>query len=461
MKPPTTYIVTDLGFGDAGKGTIVDALARRHKADLVVRYNGGAQAAHTVVTPEGRSHVFHQFGAGSFLPGVETFLSRFMLVNPAALFLENEDLVQAGAEDAIDRLHVDGRALVTTTYHVIANRLREYARGRERHGSCGQGIGETVEDFLAYPDRVLRIADLRDEATVREKLRWVRELKRTQLAAAIQSLEDPEDHALEMIRLLEDDAEFEETLAIYRDAADCFDITGPDFLRKRLGRGDQVIFEGAQGVLLDEDKGFHPHTTWSHTTTRNARILLAEADCRGPIEAIGVLRAYHTRHGAGPFPTEDVELTRTLVDRHNPTNNWQGRFRVGWFDLPLAKYALANAEGIDSLAVTCLDRIAECGEWRVAAGYRDGEDWLRTLPAAGTLEEQESLGRRLQNVVPLCQKANPNPEVHANWISTQLGVPLSVLSYGPSAGDKEFVAGRAVAANLPLPVATAVCRAAA
>jgi adenylosuccinate synthase len=444
MTRPTAYIVTDLGFGDAGKGTLVDALARRHGADLVVRYNGGAQAAHTVVTPDGRSHVFHQFGAASFLPGVETFLSRYVLVNPAALFLENEVLVGAGGPDALERLYVDGDALVTTMYHVIANRLREYARGGGRHGSCGQGIGETVADFLACGERALRVADLHCEATVRDKLSWLRELKRRQLEPLRRQLElSAAGEALDMVRLLNDDDEFEATIALYQEAAGCFHVTGPDFLRRRLLQGDRVIFEGAQGVLLDEDKGFHPHTTWSCTTTRNARALLARAEFDGPIQAIGVLRAYHTRHGVGPFPTEDGDLTRTLVDRHNPTNTWQGAFRVGWFDLPLAKYALRCAEGIDSLVVTCLDRIAECGEWKVAVGYREGDAILRGLPRAGTLEQQESLGQRLRQVVPQYQTTDANPETHAAWIARHLELPLSVLSYGPTAGDKVFCEGTA------------------
>lgn len=439
MTTPTAYIVTDLGFGDAGKGTLVDALARRHGAELVVRYNGGAQAAHTVVTPDGRCHVFHQFGAASFLPGVETFLSRYMLVNPAALFLENEELVRAGAPDGLGRLHVDGEALVTTMYHVIANRLRECARGAGRHGSCGQGIGETVADFLADGEHALRVADLRCESTIRNKLSWLRAQKRTQLVEIRHQLEaDPSEHALDMIQLLENDDEFEVAVALYREAADCFHITGPDFLHRRLQCGNPVIFEGAQGVLLDEDKGFHPYTTWSHTTTRNARALLAQAEFAGPTQAIGVLRAYHTRHGAGPFPTEDQNLTRTLVDHHNPTNTWQGAFRVGWFDLPLAKYALRCAEGIDALAITCLDRILECGEWKVAVGYREGETILHSLPRAGTLEQQEALGQRLCQMTPQYRAANADPETHAAWMARQLELPLAVLSYGPTSEDKVF-----------------------
>src|SRR5579862_8351378 len=133
-------LITDLGFGDSGKGTLIDALARRQNARMVVRFNGGAQAGHTVVEAGGRQHVFHQFGSGTLLPGVETYLSRFVLFNPLALFWEEQSLRGLGVTDAYQRLYVDERALLTTPYHVLANRLREYARGARRHGSCGLGI---------------------------------------------------------------------------------------------------------------------------------------------------------------------------------------------------------------------------------------------------------------------------------------------------------------------------------
>src|SRR5215831_1774195 len=145
-------IVVDLGYGDAGKGGIVDWLCHRAArvaaggpVHTVVRFNGGAQAAHNVVTPDGRHHTFAQFGSGTFTPGVRTHLSRFMLVDPLALAAEAGHLASAGIPDPLGGLTVDRAALLTTPYHRAANRAREVARvAAARHGSCGMGIGETA-----------------------------------------------------------------------------------------------------------------------------------------------------------------------------------------------------------------------------------------------------------------------------------------------------------------------------
>ena len=141
------YVVCGLGFGDEGKGSVTDFLCSsrsRDPAHAVVRFNGGGQAGHNVVTADGRHHTFAQFGSGSFTPGVRTHLSRFMLVDPLALAAEAAHLIAAGVPGALGRLTVDRDARLVTPYHQAANRARELARGRDRHGSCGMGIGETA-----------------------------------------------------------------------------------------------------------------------------------------------------------------------------------------------------------------------------------------------------------------------------------------------------------------------------
>src|SRR5688572_14625628 len=175
-------ILSGLGYGDEGKGTWTDFLARTEQVHTVVRFNGGAQAGHNVVTPDGRHHTFAQFGSATFVRGVSTHLSRFMLLNPLRLRREDAELRALGVSDALDRLTVDWRALVTTPFQVAANRLRELARGDARHGSCGMGIGETMEDWLAFGDRMLVAGDLAVVDTVRTRLLAIREIKRQQLA---------------------------------------------------------------------------------------------------------------------------------------------------------------------------------------------------------------------------------------------------------------------------------------
>ena len=141
-------LITDLGFGDAGKGGLVDHLTRVTGAHTVVRYNGGAQAGHNVITPDGRHHTFAQFGSGSLVPGTRTYVSRFMLLDPLAMLAEERALQGLGVRDALARTAIDRRALITTPFHVAANRIKEVARGDARHGSCGMGIGETMADQI-------------------------------------------------------------------------------------------------------------------------------------------------------------------------------------------------------------------------------------------------------------------------------------------------------------------------
>src|SRR5688572_10125316 len=129
-------VLADLGFGDAGKGSITDYLVRETGAHTVVRYNGGAQAAHRVVTPDEREHIFAQFGSGTFVPGVKTLLSQYMMIDPVAMLNEEEHLYNlgAGVDDAFDRTFVHENAIIITPYHRIVNQLREEARGVARHG---------------------------------------------------------------------------------------------------------------------------------------------------------------------------------------------------------------------------------------------------------------------------------------------------------------------------------------
>jgi len=438
-------VLVDLGFGDAGKGTLTDALARRYDAGLVVRYNGGAQAAHAVVTAEGRDHIFHQFGSGTLIPDVATLLSRHMLVNPLTLFWEEQDLQQIGVTDTLDRLYVARNALLTTPYHVIANRLREYARGDGRHGSCGLGIGETVADTLQYPaDRIPRMGDMADASAIRCKLIWHRDQKRAELSETIASLcrcSDLPPTIAGAIADLESDEELETAVEVYTHlAARLHLVDDRPFLAAHLRRPGCTIFEGAQGILLDQDWGFHPHTTWSDTTPANAFTLLRTADFTGTSTVLGILRAYHTRHGAGPFPTEDPALTAALPDPHNPSNPWQGDFRAGWLDLSLARYALQVAGHVDALAFTCLDQLSALDRPKCGIGYHapDGAPFTLLPGARECLEQREALGIALRSVTVTYRDMPSCPECYAAEVAAELRLPLAITSWGATAADKRF-----------------------
>jgi len=362
-------IVVDLGFGDAGKGTVVDHLCRVAAAGgapvaAVVRFNGGAQAAHNVVTDDGRHHTFAQFGSGTFA-GAPTHLSRYVLVDPLAFATEAAHLAALGVADPFGGLTVHRDALLTTPYHAAANRARELARGDARHGSCGMGIGETAAYALAHPDRAPRVGDCERPARLRRLLTELRD----RLAAELSGADEPTGAWTTVAGTSVAGTSVARTvgtgLGPVPAIEDCVEVFGQFARAVRLvddrhladlARVGSVVFEGAQGMLLDEWHGFHPYTTWSTTTFANAEKLLCDAGVPGgDARRLGVLRTYTTRHGAGPLVTEDAALTAALPDRHNGTGRWQGAFRVGHFDAVAHRYAVDVAGGVDAVALTHLD----------------------------------------------------------------------------------------------------------
>ncbi|MFI7665226.1 adenylosuccinate synthetase [Nocardia sp. NPDC049526] len=401
---PSHIIVLDLGFGDAGKGATVDWLCSPEAGpavSAVVRFNGGAQAAHNVIA-DGRHHSFAQFGSGTF-SGVPTLLSRHMLVEPIAVASESRQLAALGVRDPLSLLQIDGRALLTTPIHIAANRAREDARGSSRHGSCGRGIGETASYALEY-----------DAPTVSDCLRPdVLYAKLQAMAAHYGPLIAPSAHRYEAIRDLVD---------MYREFAAAVRIVDGTELARLAQRG-RLIFEGAQGVLLDEWRGFHPHTTWSTVEPRNARALLAEIGA--PAYTLGVTRTYMTRHGAGPFPTEDP--TMTISEPHNTTGPYQGHFRRGHLDPILLRYAIEVSGGIDGLALTHLDAP---GTGYAATGYATTRGVIDRLEPGRwqDLDRQRDLTALLTTADPLLTAVPADP---VPWLERQLGAPIVLTADGP------------------------------
>lgn len=436
-------LTVDLGFGDAGKGSIVDFLTRFYGAHTVIRYNGGAQASHRVVatTADGQTtqeHVFAQFGAGT-LAGAATHLSRFMLLDPLAMLTEAAHLQALGVIDAFQRTTIDEAALVITPFHRAVNRLRELLRGADRHGSCGLGIGETVADHLAYGDQAVVAGDLRHRDRLYRKLAFVRRVNLAKLQPYQAQLAICEQAAAEWA-LLRDPAWDEWLLDAYAGFVAQAQIVSSHYWPALLAQPGTVVFEGAQGVLLDEWRGFHPHTTWSTTTLVNAEQLLKEAEYGGKVTRVGITRAYATRHGAGPFVSEDGALTARLPDACNGFGAWQQGFRVGWLDLVLLRYAIEMVGPLDYLAVTCLDRLAELDEIKLCTHYTlDGSPCERLVPSpvAQDLDYQAQLTAQLWRAQPqLLPVADTSAFVEQ--VANRLVLPVGLLSYGPTAAAKEW-----------------------
>ena len=347
-----------------------------------------------------------------FTPGTRTHLSGFMLADPLALAAEAAHLAAAGVPDALDRLTVDRDALLTTPYHRAANQARELARGAQRHGSCGMGIGETTRYALEFPDDAPRAGDCDAPRRLVRKLALLRDRLAAGTGARLAT--PPGDLA-----------------AAYRAFAARVRLTGGEYLASQL-RAGPAVFEGAQGVLLDERHGFHPYTTWSTTTFANAETLLAEAGEAGGAFRLGVIRSYLTRHGPGPLVTEDPTLE--LPERHNLRNQWQGPWRTGHFDAVALRYAVQVAGGVDGVALTHLD---VAGRYPLKACDAYLADGVRVtgLPVrtGRDLGQQELLTRQLLRARPLCTAPErPWPELAAQVT----GAPVVLESRGPTRLDK-------------------------
>lgn len=331
-------VVIGLFLGDETKGATTEFLASRQKTNSVIKVSGGAQTAHNVVTSDGKHHTFAQFGSGTFL-NIKTILSRFVLVNPIAMAKEAAHLEELLGFDPFNLMFVSENALLNTSLHSAANKLREVARGADRHGSCGFGVGETRYYRLHEPDAPT-VADLRNLPLLREKL----EAYKAFIEPEVGDLMSYSPTVNEIVGFYE---------AIMEDHP--FNIVSDSWIEEQIRTGYNV-FEASQGVLLDENLGFHPHTTWSKTTSENAFILSREAGVEVP-EVVGCLRSYATRHGAGPFPSElpYEEWVEMFPELHNKKGNWTGGWRAGHLDLVLLDYAIRATGGIDTLSLSHLD----------------------------------------------------------------------------------------------------------
>lgn len=440
------YTITDLGYGDAGKGTTVDFLTRHCNGALIIRHNGGAQAAHNVVTVDGQHHTFAQFGSGMFHPTAATYLSRYMIIDPLAMRAEAQHLDALGVADVRRRTVIDPAALVATPFHAIVNRIRERARD-QKHGSCGLGIGETAADSLA--GCALYAADLAKAGAV---LPTIRACQLCKLQEIGDQYGDWQDYAtLSEIAVLTSDTALDALCAHYAVFAHEYQIA--DRLTEFLDTAQTVIFEGAQGVLLDEWYGFHPYTTWSTTTDSNALVLLTESGFGGDVTRLGVVRTYMTRHGNGPFVTESPHLTRTCVEAHNDRGEFQGAFRCGEFDAVALRYALSVNQDVDALVVTHCDIPQE--RWHYCDTYQwEGNRPVMCFTGHGReitdiqvkvqredLHYQERLTHSLGQCRPVIRAcdlptSDAAPGAVCAAISDLLAVPVALASWGATAGQK-------------------------
>jgi len=425
--------VAGLGLGDEGKGATVDALVRAFARTVVVRHGGGPQAAHHVVRDDGVVHCFAQFGAGTLVPGVRTFLGPHMLVEPLGLVREADALAAIGVPDALDRLTIAAACPLVTPFHRLFGRIQELSRGPARHGSCGLGVGAAYVDARNPAVPTLRFHELHDRGALHRKLRLIQLIK---LDLAEQLAHTHPSIAPLLAELARPDL-VADLIPAYTALAARVTTDDGALLRSVLRDSPQsVVFEGAQGLLLDADRGFWPHVSPGAPGFDHALALLRDADAPPPLR-LGVLRAYATRHGPGPLVSEDLALTARLPELHNHSGAWQGPMRVGWFDLVATRHALALAGSVDGLALTCLDRLAGLTP-HVCTAYRDGDELLTRLPLLTDRNAQAELTTKLQRCTP---ELAPRPAAilpYARSLADDLELPLASLAVGPRAADRTW-----------------------
>ncbi len=439
--------VLGLGFGDCGKGRFVDELTRRWQAHTVVRFNGGAQAGHNVVAPIGNSsgptvhHTFSQFGAGTLVPGTRTVLLDPVVVHPTALLVEAQALARIGVHDALSRLAIDAQCRITTPYHQAAGCLRESLRGEAAHGTCGVGVGETVRHALAHPDQALRYADLSPALPAQSSMDKLQALRQTLLAEFLPLCPAGSPGALtQEFQTLQDESLAPPWLNTVRALARQCPPAGSDAVHSQLTQPGCVLFEGAQGILLDEWRGFHPHTTWSSITTSAVESAAARVGLTStPFEHYGVLRTYLTRHGTGPLPTHDSALDAQLPEPHNQSQGWQGPFRRGHPDAVLLRYALEAIGPISGLLVSHLDvfdrgiTLKWCESYSAASPALPSQKIERlSLGNEQDLAHQSQLTRLLQCAHPeYASTPIDSAPVFLSRLSSIASIPVLISSHEP------------------------------
>ena len=405
-------------WGDEGKGKVVDYLAGSF--DYSARYGGGHNAGHTVII-NGQRFVLQLIPCGILRPGKKAIIGAGVVVDPAALVSELDSLKQAGIS-VEGRLFLSNRAHLIFPFHRELEKASEAARGPHRIGTTSRGIGPAYEDKMAR--RGLRICDLMDADRFERKLESIIEEK-SAFSQAIYG------QALDTAGVLQN----------YKKLAGCVRglvVDTSSLLNQALKKGESVLFEGAQGTMLDVDHGTYPFVTSSSATAGGACTGLGIAPTR-VTGVIGVTKAYTTRVGGGPFPTEMPDLDAESVrDRGKEYGAVTGRpRRCGWLDLAMLRYAI-QVNGIESLVVTKLDVFDTQAEIQVCTGYQYKGSKIVDMPAeveilAEVTPEYRTL-KGWKTPTDHIREADKLPQAakdYLGFISDSLGVEIGMISTGP------------------------------
>ncbi len=418
-KPLANVVVIGAQWGDEGKGKVTDLLSR--SADVVVRYQGGVNAGHTVVV-QGQTFKLHLIPSGILYPNTECIIGSGTVIDPQVLIEELDRLEDLGI--STQKLYISQTAHVTMPYHRLIDRASEERRGTHKIGTTGRGIGPTYADKSERTG--IRVLDLMDPDALREQLNWTISYKNVILEKLYELPPlDPQaviDEYLGYAERLRPHV-VDSSLKIY------------DAIQKRRN----ILFEGAQGTLLDLDHGTYPYVTSSNPVAGGACVGAGV----GPTaidRVIGVAKAYTTRVGEGPFPTEiDGELGELLCDRGAEFGTTTGRRRrCGWFDAVIGRYAV-RINGLDCLAITKLDVLDTLAEIKVCVAYEiDGKRcqefpsssrlFSRCRPIYKTLPGWQRSTAHCRNLEDLPKQALD----YLKFLAELMSAPIALVSLGAS-----------------------------
>ncbi|GAB6862379.1 adenylosuccinate synthase [Haloplanus litoreus] len=430
-----TVTIVGSQLGDEGKGALVDLWGGN--ADIVVRYQGGDNAGHTVVE-DGEEYKLSLVPSGAIRDKVGV-LGNGCVVNPRTLFDELDALRDRGLEPDV---RVARRAHVIMPYHRVLDGIEEEAKSDDdlEAGTTGRGIGPTYEDKVGR--RGIRVGDLLDPDVLRDRLEYVVPHKRA-LVEDVFGLEAGEEFDIEALH--EEFAEVGRRLA-----EEDMTVNAGDFLGTKLDAGQNLLFEGAQGTSIDIDHGIYPYVTSSNPTAGGA----STGTGVGPTvvgrgEVVGIVKAYLSRVGTGPLPTEldgdDEGLADYIREKGGEFGTVTGRpRRIGWLDVPMLRHA-ARVSGFTGIAVNHLDVLAGLDEVKVGAAYDLDGERLETMPA--TTE-------RWADCEPILKEFDPWPEVdwtaaaeagydalpanartYLEYLSDEIGAPIYAVGVGPDRAE--------------------------
>lgn len=339
------YVVVGLGYGDEGKGLVTNWLCEKNPNSLVIRFNGGHQAGHTVMLKDGKKHTFSNFGSGT-LRGCPTYWSKYCTVEPVGFLKERKALVEMGVEPSI---YVDTLCPVTTPWDIAYNQIMEEING---HGTVGVGFGATIARQEAYYK--LCVGDLPYKRVVDEKINNISRYYSNLLQHSDRSIQDKFINKVSYNGRGFNIDEYLSHIMIVQEKY---------FFSHSHSRAS-LIFEGAQGIMLDMDFGFFPNVTRSNTTSKNALEIVERNGLEYP-EIMYVSRAYQTRHGHGFMGNENYKNLLHLREEEyeiNVSGGWQGDFRKSLLDIDLLNYALSCDNNFSNglrktLVMTCINQI--------------------------------------------------------------------------------------------------------